>query len=151
MSDTPHIMIIEAAPDTDVGAGLASGAIAVLDKAGATCERYPVPGVLDIPAALRIAIKAMDFQSGLHRFDGYIALGCVAGERSLQAEIAVQECVRGLQDLALEYTLAVGSAILTPKTDADALPVSTQQGEAAAAECLAMIDHKRKFRLFPRT
>jgi 6,7-dimethyl-8-ribityllumazine synthase len=60
-----------------------------------------------------------------------------------------------LQSLALEFTLAIGYGILTVENEAQAwerakLDRKNKGGDAARA-CLAMIEAKRKFGLFPRT
>ena len=66
-----------------------------------------------------------------------------------------QESARGLQNLALEFTLAIGYGILTVENEAQAwervrVDRKNKGGDAARA-CLAMIEAKRNFGLFPRT
>ncbi|HYE47942.1 MAG TPA: 6,7-dimethyl-8-ribityllumazine synthase, partial [Azospirillaceae bacterium] len=64
MADAPHIMIVEARFYEDLADELARGAIAELEKAGATYERFQVPGAFEIPAAIQFAVRSMDFYSG---------------------------------------------------------------------------------------
>jgi 6,7-dimethyl-8-ribityllumazine synthase len=154
MSDAPHIMVIEARFYDDLADELANGAIAELEKAGASWERFAVPGALEIPAAIRYAVKSMDFYSGRRRFDGYVALGCVIRGETSHYDYVCMESARGLQDLALHYTLAVGNGILTVENReqawARASVKAKNKGGAAARACLDMIGLKRHFRLFPR-
>ncbi|HLB79729.1 MAG TPA: 6,7-dimethyl-8-ribityllumazine synthase, partial [Dongiaceae bacterium] len=72
MTEAPRIMVAEARFYPDIADALAGGAIAALDEAGAVYERFPVPGVFEIPAAIRMAVRAND--AGRRRFDGYLAL-----------------------------------------------------------------------------
>ena len=155
MADAQHIMIVEARFYDDIADELAKGAIAVLDNSGATYDRYEVPGTFEIPAAIQFAIRSMDFYSGGLRFDGYVALGCVIRGETTHYDYVCQESARGLQDLALRHTLALGYGILTCENREQAWARARVDGErdhggAAARACLAMVELKRTFHLFPR-
>lgn len=154
MSEVPHIMIVEARYYEDISDELGRGAVRALDEAGATYERFVVPGAFEIPAAIRYAIRSMDFFSARRRFDGYVALGCVIRGETTHYDYVCQESARGLQDLALEYSLAIGYGILTVENEEQAWVrgrVSEgDKGGFAARACLEMIALKRRFRLFPR-
>ena len=154
MTDTPHILIVEARFYEDIADALAKGAVAVLEEAGCTYERISVPGAFEIPAAIRMAIKSMDHYSGDQRFDGYIALGCVIRGETSHYDYVCGESARMLQDLACAHTLALGYGILTCENADQAWARADVQrknkgGEVAQA-CLDMIEVKRRFRLFPR-
>src|SRR5690606_20445244 len=71
----PHVMIVEARFYEDIADELVKGAMATLEAAGATFERFAVPGAFEIPAAITYAVRSMDFYAGRRRFDGYVALG----------------------------------------------------------------------------
>lgn len=154
MTDAPHIMVVEARFYEDLADELAGGAIAELEKSGASWERFAVPGAFEIPAAIRYAIKSLDFFSGRRRFDGYVALGCVIRGETTHYDYVCIESARGLQDLALQYTLAIGYGILTVENReqawARASVKAKNKGGAAARACLDMIELKRHFKLFPR-
>ncbi len=152
--EAPHIMIVEARYYDAICDELVRGAITAITAAGATYERFTVPGAFEIPAAIRYAIRSHDFFSGRKRFDGYVALGCVIRGETSHYDYVCGESARGLQDLALQYTLALGYGILTVENEDQAwarakLDKGNKGGEAANA-CLAMLDLKRRFRLFPR-
>ena len=66
----PHILIVEARFYEDIAEELVKGAVAVLTAAGVTYDRLAVPGALEIPAAIRIAIRAMHFHPHRRRYDG---------------------------------------------------------------------------------
>lgn len=154
MDETPHLMIVEARFYEDIADELAKGAIAVLDNVSVTYERFSVPGTFEIPAAVQYAIRSLDFFSGRRRFDGYIALGCVIRGETTHYDLICTEVARGLQDLALRHTLAVGFGILTVENReqawARAAVHKRNLGGAAARACLDMIGLKRQFRLYPR-
>ncbi len=154
MSDTPHLLIVESRYYEDVAAELLSGATAALEAAGASSERIEVPGAFEIPAAIRMAIRSMDFYAGRRRFDGYIALGCVIRGETSHYDYICTESARKLQDLAVNYTLALGYGILTCETHEQAMERAAvtrkNKGGDAARACLAMIGVKQHFRLFPR-
>ncbi len=154
MTDTPHIMVVDARTHEDIAEELARGAVAELNRAGATHIRYGVPGCLEIPAAVLYAIRSMDFFTARKRFDGYVALGCVIRGETTQYDTICAESARGLQDLALRYALAIGNGILNVESREQAWMRanvgSRNRGGLAARACLDMIDLKRKFRLYPR-
>ena len=154
MSDTPHILIVEARYYADIADELLRGALAALEAAGATHERVEVPGAFEIPAAVQMAIRSMDFFAGRQRFDGYVTLGCVIRGETSHYDYVCGESARKLQDLAVRHTLALGYGILTCENSEQAwarakVDGKNKGGEAAGA-CLRMIDVKQHFRLFPR-
>lgn len=154
MDDTPHLMIVEARFYEDIAEELARGAIAVLEQAGVTYERVAVPGTFEIPAAVRFAIRSLDFYTGRRRFDGYVALGCVIRGETTHYDLICTEVARGLQDLVLRYTLALGFGVLTVENREQAWARASVHnrnlGGSAARACLDMIGLKRQFRLYPR-
>jgi 6,7-dimethyl-8-ribityllumazine synthase len=151
----PHILIVEARFYEDIADELVKGAVGALEKAGVTFDRLAVPGAFEIPAAIRMAIRAMHFHPHRRRYDGYVALGCVIRGETTHYDYVCQESARGLQDLALEFTLALGYGILTVENESQAWERARvdrkNKGGDAARACLAMIEAKRGFGLFPRT
>jgi 6,7-dimethyl-8-ribityllumazine synthase len=151
----PHILIVEARFYEEISDELAKGAVAALKKAGVTYDRLAVPGAFEIPAAIRMAIRAMHFHPHRRRYDGYVALGCVIRGETTHYDYVCQESARGLQNLALEFTLALGYGILTVENESQAWERARvdrkDKGGDAALACLAMIEAKRQFGLFPRT
>lgn len=154
MIEVPHIMIVEARFYEDIGDELYRGAAAELDRVGASYERVQVPGAFEVPAAIRFAVRSMDFFTARRRFDGYIALGCVIRGETTHYDYVCMESARGLQDLACRHTLAIGNGILTVENREQAWARASVDGKnkggGAARACLDMIELKRQFRLFPR-
>ena len=154
MPDAPHIMVVESRFYADVADELVASVVAELDEAGASLEKFEVPGAFEIPAAIGYAVRSMDFYSAQRRFDGYIALGCVIRGQTTHYDYVCQESARALQDLALRYTLAMGYGILTCENHEQAMSrarrAEKDRGGHAARACLRMIELKRHFRLYPR-
>lgn len=150
----PHIMVVESRFYQDIADELLKSVTAVLDEAGASHEIFTVPGAFEVPAAIAIAVRSMDYHTARRRYDGYIALGCVLRGETTHYDYVCQESARALQDLAVKYALALGYGILTCETHAQALARARRdqkdRGGHAARACLAMIEHKRKFHMYPR-
>ena len=147
----PHIMIVEAHFYADVSEALADGAMSAIDSVGATYERFEVPGALEIPGAIRIALQAMEeVRDGPH-FDGFVALGCVIRGETSHYDYVCCESARGLMDLSLQHGLAIGNGILTTENKEQALARARVDGKNkggwAANSCLAMIGLKTKLGL----
>ncbi|HUZ71571.1 MAG TPA: 6,7-dimethyl-8-ribityllumazine synthase [Stellaceae bacterium] len=146
----PHLMIVEARYYEHISDALLKGAVAAIEAAGATCERFGVPGAFEIPAAIRFAALAAERGTG-PRFDGYVALGCVIRGETSHYEHVCQESAHGLQDLAIRHALAIGFGILTVENEAQALARALvdrrDKGGEATRACLAMIALQRRFGL----
>ena len=153
MSNAPHVLIVEARFYEDVADELAKGAIAALAAAGATYERLEVPGAFELPAAIRMNIKAMELSSGCRYYDGYIALGCVIRGETSHYDYVCGECARGLMDLSLEFSLAIGFGVLTVENQEQAWARASvdqlDKGRAVANAALRMIEVKREFGCIP--
>lgn len=154
MAEKPNIMIVEARFYEDIADELVRGALSVLETEGATFERCTVPGAFELPGAIQMAVRSMDFFTGRRRFDGYIALGCVIRGETTHYDIVCNETARALQDLSCRYTLALGFGLITCENRDQAMARARLEekdvGGKAARACLRMIEIKRYFRLFPR-
>ena len=154
MADDIHVLMVVARYYDDVADELVRGAVAELDTRGATYECVSVPGVFEIPAAIRMAIRAMELVGMRRRFAAYIALGCVIRGETDHYEHICRESARCLSDLAITYTLALGYGILTCDTREQAMERALvdkrNKGGEAARAALTMIEVKRQFGFFPR-
>lgn len=155
MSDKPHIMVVEARFYEDLADELAKGAVEAIEQAGGTYERFAVPGALEIPGAIQIAIKSMEVRAtARRRYDGYVALGCVIRGETSHYDHVCTESIRGLQDIILRYTLACGMGIITCENRDQAWtrasPAKGNLGGRAVRACLRMLEIKRHFHMWPR-
>ncbi len=147
-----HLLIIEARFYEDLADELVRGAEAALAAAGAGWDRISVPGVLEIPAALAMALEAQ--AAGRVRYDGFVALGCVIRGETTHYDIVATESAREIMRLASENRLALGNGILTVENGgqawARARRAEKDKGGMAARAALAMIELKRRFGLVGR-
>lgn len=139
-------LIVEARFYDDIQDALLEGALAELKAAGVSHDVITVPGSLEIPAAIAIAIDAAE-KSG-KPYDAAIALGCVIKGDTIHFEIVSTESARALMDLAVERKLPLGNGILTVSTEAQAwqrarMSEMNKGGDAARA-ALAMLRIKRR-------
>ncbi|GAA0783165.1 6,7-dimethyl-8-ribityllumazine synthase [Roseibium denhamense] len=141
MSAAPKILIIEARFYEDLADALADGAIKTLEAAGASYERIAVPGVLEIPAALSMAMTAMETNGEL--YDGFVLLGVVIRGETTHYDVVANESNRVVMDLIVDADLAVGNGILTVENSeqawARAKVDDKNKGGAAAQAALDMI------------
>lgn len=153
-ADKPHVMVVEARFYDEISDLLLAGAKKVLDAAGVTYEVFTVPGALEIPSAIMYAVKSLDFDAVRRRYDGYVALGTVIKGGTRHDQIVGDLSAKGLQDIALAHTLAVGNGILTCESKEQAIeradPAQMDKGGGAAIACLKMIELKHHFRLMPK-
>ena len=140
-------LIVEARFYDAINDQLLDGARTALEEAGHEHETITVPGALEIPGAIALALD-----SG--RYDGFVAIGCVIRGETSHYDYVCSESARKLQDLACEHTLALGYGILTCETKEQAWVRAAvdqkNKGRDAAEACLAMLEVKRRFHLFPR-
>ncbi len=143
--DTVRILIVEARFYDDISDALLAGATRALDAAGADHDRITVPGALEIPAAIAIAVEAAARRK--QPYDGVVALGCVIQGETFHFDIVAMQSARGLMDVSIARQLPAGNGILTVDTEAQAWARARveegDKGGAAAKAALAMIELKR--------
>ena len=140
-----RMLIVEARFYEHIADALLAGATRVLDEAGAQCDRLSVPGALEVPAAIAMAVDAAQRKKA--PYDGVVALGCVIQGETYHFELVSNELARGLMDLSIGRQLPLGNGILTVDNEAQALARSTgdgrNKGAAAAKAALAMVALKQ--------
>lgn len=137
-----HVLIVEGRFYDEISDLLLAGAERALKAAGATFERITVPGALEIPQVVGLALDA-------EAFDAFVALGCVIRGETSHYDIVAGESARGLMDLALEDGALIGNGILTTETYEQARvradPDAKDKGGAAAGAALALLWVKAGF------
>src|SRR6201995_848507 len=139
-------LIAEARFYDDIQDALLEGALTELKTAGVMHDVVTVPGALEIPAAIAIALEAAE-KSG-RPYDAAIALGCVIRGDTIHFEIVSMESSRALMDLAGPKQFPLGNGIITVNTDAQAWARARaselNKGGDAARAALAMLRIKRR-------
>ena len=142
----PHLLIVEARFYDDISDALLDGAKSALDAAGASYDVVTVPGALEIPAAIAMALDGMD--SGTVAYDGFVALGMVIRGETYHFDIVSNESARALMDIAVSESLPLGNGILTVENEAQAWArarkTEMDKGGFAARAALTMIELKDK-------
>ena len=100
-------LIVEARFYDDIQDALMEGAVAELKAAGVTHDVITVPGALEIPAAIAIALDAAENNG--KPYDAAIALGCVVRGDTIHFEIVSMESSRALMDLAVARKFPLGN------------------------------------------
>ncbi|MFW2391333.1 MAG: 6,7-dimethyl-8-ribityllumazine synthase [Methyloceanibacter sp.] len=120
------VLIIEARFYEDIADELARGATEELRGNQVEYERISVPGALEIPLALSLAL-ANGFVGRAGRHRACIALGCVIRGKTSHYEIVARESAAGINQLALEHGVPIGSGIITCESSEQAWegPAST--------------------------
>jgi 6,7-dimethyl-8-ribityllumazine synthase len=142
------VLIIEARFYEDIADELARGAIKTLEASNVSFELLSVPGSLEIPLALSLAL-ANGFVGKAGRHRGCIALGCVIRGETTHYEIVARESAAGLHQLAVEHAVPIGNGILTcdsrEQAWARASVEGRNKGAHAAEACLSLMDLERHF------
>jgi 6,7-dimethyl-8-ribityllumazine synthase len=140
-----RFLIVEARYYDEIGEMLMQGARAAFETAGATLDVVNVPGALEIPAAIAIALDAA--AASKRPYEGAVALGCVVRGETYHFEIVAGESSRALMDLAVQRKLPLGNGILTVETLAQAEeradPARGDKGGDAARAAIALAALKR--------
>jgi 6,7-dimethyl-8-ribityllumazine synthase len=141
-----RILVVEARFYNDISAALLTGATRALEQAKASWDRITVPGSLEIPAAVEIALEAAERQRT--PYDGVVALGCVIQGETFHFDIVAMQSARALMDIAMARRMPVGNGILTVDTEAQAWararPEEGDKGGDAVRAALALIAIKRQ-------
>lgn len=130
------LLIVASPYYADIFAMLRNGAERTIQQAGFFNEVVEVPGALEIPAAVAIAIASK-------KYAGYVALGCVLRGETHHFDVVANESARGLMDLSTQHHAAIGNGILTCETMEQAIvradPNQGDKGGEAANAALRLI------------
>ena len=134
-----RILIVEGRFYDGISDALLAGARAVLEEEGCEYTSITVPGALEVPAAIAMAVEAADY-------DGVVALGCVIRGETYHFEVVANESARGLIELSLRG-LAIGNGILTVENETQAKAraggAEGNKGAQAARAALVLARLKR--------
>jgi len=137
------ILIVQAVFYEKISKMLLEGAVQKILKNNFEYDIVSLKGALEIPCAISIANQAC-------KYDGYIALGCVIRGKTSHYETVCQESARGINDLAINYQLAIGNGIITVENEKQALERADvhklDKGGFAVEACLEIISLKEKFK-----
>jgi 6,7-dimethyl-8-ribityllumazine synthase len=136
----PRLLVVEARFYDDLSDALLEGAKAALDVAEASYDVVTVPGALEVPGAIAMAMEG-------DRYDGYVALGVVIRGETHHFDIVANESARGIMDLTTRKRAAIGNGILTVEDDEQAWVRARigdgDKGGFAARAALTMIALKK--------
>jgi 6,7-dimethyl-8-ribityllumazine synthase len=137
-----NILIVEARFYEDIADQLATGAVKVLEDAGMTVDRVAVPGVFEVPAAVK---KAWDTGN----YVGVVTLGCVIRGATDHYDHICREVSRALMDLSIHERVPHGFGILTCENRDQAWERANVDdrdiGGRAAVACLRMLEIHNEF------
>src|SRR5215472_12332508 len=141
-----RILVVEARFYDDIADALLTGATRVLESAKVSFDRISVPGSLEIPGAIAIALDAAERRG--ESYDGVVALGCVIRGDTIHFEIVSMESARGLMALSMTHALPIGNGIITVNTQSQAFARARMEemdkGGDAARAALELVRVKRQ-------
>lgn len=141
-----RVLIVEARFYDDIADELLAGARRALERAKVEVDVVSVPGALEIPAAIVIALDAP--ARARKPYHGVVALGCVIRGETSHYDIVAGESARALMDISLARKLPVGNGILTVDSAAQAWARARRsegdKGGVAANAALALAGLKRR-------
>lgn len=136
-----RVLVVEARFYDDIADALLAGALNALKEAGAEADVVSVPGSLEIPTAIALALDAA--QRKRRAYDGAVALGCVIRGDTIHFEIVSHQSARGLMELSVARKVPIGNGIITVDTElqawARARVTEQDKGGDAARAALALI------------
>lgn len=134
-------LIVEARFYDHLNDMLIEGATEALKAAGHELEVLTVPGALEIPGAISLAIDS-------DLYDGYVAIGVVIRGETYHFEIVAGESARGIMALTMDGA-AIGNGIITVENEEQALARADKtrknKGGEAAQAAIAMYELGLKF------
>ncbi|HEY2017382.1 MAG TPA: 6,7-dimethyl-8-ribityllumazine synthase [Bryobacteraceae bacterium] len=140
--DAPHLLVVRAPYYQEIVDGMTAGVREILAQAGATYEILDVAGAFELPQVIRIALR------GRTRYDGFVALGCVVRGETDHYDHICRVSMQGLMDVALQFGIALGTALLTVDTIGQAEARSGRgnlnKGAEAAVAALKQIAASRQ-------
>ena len=140
-----RILVVEARYYDGIADALLDGARRALDAAQVDYEIVTVPGALEIPQGIALALDAAASRKA--PYHGVVALGCVIRGETSHYDIVAGESARALMELGLARAIPVGNGILTVDREAQAWararPEGQDKGAGAARAALALVRLRR--------
>ena len=148
MNAKPSLLLIVSPYYSDIVEELVKGAVAELEERGCAYERIDVPGALEIPVALALAVRAKQI-GARYRHQGCVALGCVIRGETSHYDIVAQESAHGILKIATENGIPLGNGILTVDSGEQAKVRADSKGKNkggdAVRACLSLLEHRDDF------
>ena len=136
------VLIISARFYEDIADELSRGATEELRGNDVEFEEIAVPGALEIPLALSLAL-ANGFVGRAGRHRACIALGCVIRGQTSHFDVVARESAAGLSQLAVQHGVPIGSGIITCENMEQAWERASvdgrNKGGDAARACLTLM------------
>jgi 6,7-dimethyl-8-ribityllumazine synthase len=141
-----RILIVEARFYEEIADALLAGATRALEQARANFELISVPGSLEIPTAIALALDTA--RRRRKPYDGAVALGCVIRGETIHFEIVSHQSARGLMEVSLARGTPIGNGIITVENEAQAFARARMEeqdkGGDAARAALALVALRRR-------
>ena len=99
-----RILIINANYYNEITSKLVEASISTLKKTTTKISIITVPGVFEIPIAIRKNIK---------RFDGFVAIGCVIKGRTPHFDLITKSTFDAILNLSILFNKPIGNGIIT--------------------------------------
>ncbi len=149
MSEPIRVLVVEARFYDDLADALLEGAKDALLAQGVEFDVVSVPGALEVPTAIALAVEAGRYPTA-PRYDGYVALGCVIRGETYHFEIVSDQSAAGIRNLGLKGVV-IGNGILTTEDEdqawARARMSEGDKGGGAARACLDLIALRKRLRV----
>ena len=142
-----RMLVVEARYYSHIADALLQGATAALNEADAEFDRIEVPGALEIPVAITIALEAARKKRA--PYDGVVALGCVIQGETKHFDFICDAVANGVTQLNIKYGKPVIFGVLTPNNIQQAVDRAGgkhgNKGEEAAATAIKMLALRDSF------
>lgn len=149
VSDPIRVLIVEARFYDDLADALLEGAKDALREQGVQFDVISVPGALEVPTAIALAVEAGRYPTA-PRYDGFVALGTVIRGETYHFEIVSDQSAAGITQLGLNGVV-VGNGILTTEDEdqawARARRSEGDKGGGAARAALDLIALRKRLRV----
>ena len=99
-----RILIINSNYYKQISKKLVLGAKKMLSNKKFHISILDVPGIYEIPIAIR---------KNINKFDGFIALGCVIKGQTPHFDLITDSTFNAIQNLSIEYNKPIGNGIIT--------------------------------------
>src|SRR5499427_2314680 len=141
-----RMLVVEARYYEGIADALLDGAKRALAAAHVAYDVATVPGALEVPQAIVLALDAAARRKA--PYDGVVALGCVIRGETSHYDIVAGESARALMDIGVARGIPVGNGILTVDKEAQAWARASRdggdKGGVAAAAALALVRLRRE-------
>ncbi len=141
------VLVINEPNYTNITETITNIAVEMLAEKGLEAVVVTAPDIVELPTMLKYYLKASELRTLENMFSGYIILGCSEFGAEIETLKRERMIIGEIDNLKLQYTLALSCGIFCPKDSAHGLEWGKSVAKNAVDRCVSLLEVKKNLGL----